>query len=332
MSETSDYEDLRRYLLGQLPEEEADRLEQRLLLDEDFFELAEAAEAELLDECVRGELAPALCEQLTRRLAASPGGRARLARARGLAEAIAANVANVANVVNTPNVVVNTPNVVNIARPAPEPVQPIRRPGFLARPAVRFALAAGLAGLIVTVWQVERTPQPHPTDGIAQAKPPVVLRGASPTPAPLMAPSTPPRTEAPSVPALPPVQAEKPEKPRAKSFPPAVLVLQVAMTRGGEEGSPNILRIVSPDQRVELQLQLEEGEPYSSYDVSIGREEDGQGVWAKKGLTPTPDSILKIQPPARHLADGSYLVTISGVTPGGTAEEVGYPRFQVVRP
>src|SRR4029078_6289529 len=98
-------------------------------------------------------------------------------------------------------------------------------------------------------------------------------------------------------------------------FPPAVLVLQVAMTRGGEEGSPNILRIVSPDQRVELQLQLEEGEPYSSYDVSIGGEEDGQGVWAKKGLTPTPDSILKIQPPARHLADGSYLVTISGVTP-----------------
>ena len=88
MSETSDYEDLRRYLLGQQPEEEADRLERRLLLDEDLFELAEAAEADLLDECARGELAPTLCEPLTRRLAASPGGRVRLARARGLAAAL----------------------------------------------------------------------------------------------------------------------------------------------------------------------------------------------------------------------------------------------------
>src|SRR5436305_5439257 len=140
MSETSDYEDLRRYLLGQQPEEEADRLERRLLLDEDLFELAEAAEADLLDECARGELAPTLCEPLTRRLAASPGGRVRLARARGLAAALAAG-----------------PAIPAIAtRPTPPPVPPFWHPGFLARPAVRFALAAGLAGLIVLTWQVER--------------------------------------------------------------------------------------------------------------------------------------------------------------------------------
>jgi hypothetical protein len=321
MSETSDYEDLRRYLLGQQPEEEADRLERRLLLDEDLFELAEATEADLLDECARGELAPALCEPLTRRLAASPGGRVRLTRARSLTVAVAA----------TPAVPAMTD------RPAPVPVLPFRRPGLLSRPAVRVALAAGLAGLIVFAWQVERTLQPRAPQTIAQAAPPDVLRGTTPAPAPALPispqnpPSTPPQPAAPAAPALPPVRAEKPRARRAPAA--AVLVLQVAMTtRGDEEESPNVLHIVSPDQPIEIQLKLEEGEPYSSYEVSIGREEDGQAVWTWSGLTPASGSRLKIRPPARDLADGSYLVTLKGVTPEGTSEAVGYPRFRVVRP
>jgi hypothetical protein len=332
MSETSDYEDLRLYLLGQQPEEVADRLERRLLLDEDLFELAEAAEAELLDECARGELAPALCEQLTRRLAASPGGRVRLAQARGLAKAIAAPVANIANAANA----------ANSARPAPAPVRPFRRPGLLSRPAVRVALAAGLAGLIVTAWQVERTLQPRPSEILVQAAPPAVFRGTTPAPAPAMPPmpqmpptspktppSTPPQAEPPSGPALPSMPAEKP---RAKRFPAAVLVLQVAMTtRGGEEDSPDVLHIVSPDQPVELQLELDEGETYPSYTVSIDREEDGRGVWTRSVLRPTSGSVLKIRPRASALAAGSYRVTLTGVTPERASEAVGY-RFRVERP
>jgi hypothetical protein len=123
------------------------------------------------------------------------------------------------------------------------------------------------------------------------------------------------------------------EKPRARRAPAAaVLVLQVAMTRGDEEDSPNVLHIVSPDQPIEIQLKLEEGESYSSYTVSISREEDGQGIWSRSGLRPTSGSLLKIRPPARDLADGSYLVTLKGGTPEGASEAVGYPRFRVARP
>jgi hypothetical protein len=86
---SGDYEKLRRYLLGRLPEEEADRLEQRLLLDDrveedpelSLFELAEVVEAELLDECARGELPADDCQALVDRLHASAGGRERLANA-----------------------------------------------------------------------------------------------------------------------------------------------------------------------------------------------------------------------------------------------------------
>jgi hypothetical protein len=80
----TDDELLRSYLLGGLPEGEADRLEQRLLAEDELFELSEAVEADLLAACDRGELAPAERERVQQRLASSPRGRERLALARAL--------------------------------------------------------------------------------------------------------------------------------------------------------------------------------------------------------------------------------------------------------
>jgi hypothetical protein len=82
---------LRSYLLGELREEEADRLEQRLLEEDELFEHAEAMEADLLAAADRDELAPAERERVLRRLASSPQGRERLALARSL-NAMAAEV------------------------------------------------------------------------------------------------------------------------------------------------------------------------------------------------------------------------------------------------
>ncbi|HEX4496065.1 MAG TPA: hypothetical protein VIE43_10400 [Thermoanaerobaculia bacterium] len=86
----TDDELLRSYLLGELPEEEAERLEQRLLAEDDLFELSEALEADLLAACDRGELGAAEAERVLRRLAASPSGKERLALARAL-NALAGN-------------------------------------------------------------------------------------------------------------------------------------------------------------------------------------------------------------------------------------------------
>ena len=80
----TDDELLRSYLLGALPEQEADRLEQRLLAEDELFELSEAVEADLLAACARGELAPAERERVQQRLASSPRGRERLALAHAL--------------------------------------------------------------------------------------------------------------------------------------------------------------------------------------------------------------------------------------------------------
>jgi hypothetical protein len=128
---TTDYEELKRYLLGGRPPEEVERLEARLLAEDDLFELAQATETDLLVDHFRGETADD-CRNLLDRLAASPAGRRRIALARGLAAALA---------------------------PAPAPVLPFPKPRIFSRPGVRAALAAALVVLSVAVWQLERIPR-----------------------------------------------------------------------------------------------------------------------------------------------------------------------------
>src|SRR5215210_7405615 len=75
---------LRRYLLGELSEEEANRLEARLIQDGELFESVEALEADLLDEAAHGRLSPEERQRIVRRLASTPQGRLRLSVVRDL--------------------------------------------------------------------------------------------------------------------------------------------------------------------------------------------------------------------------------------------------------
>lgn len=82
----TDPEDLRRYLLGQLAEEEAERMEARLLEDDEVSELAEIVEEELLVEHFQGKLPEG--RDLVDRLRASAAGRLRVELAQALAQAM----------------------------------------------------------------------------------------------------------------------------------------------------------------------------------------------------------------------------------------------------
>jgi hypothetical protein len=127
----TDPEDLRRYLLGQLPEEEAERMEARLLEDD---EVSALAEEELLIEHFRGELPEG--RDLVSRLSASEAGRRRVADAQALVQAIA-----LAEKAKTP--AEPTPPAEAEPKPASE-VRPFRE-----RPAVRAALAGSLAAALL---------------------------------------------------------------------------------------------------------------------------------------------------------------------------------------
>jgi len=170
----TDDELLRSYLLGALPEEEADRLEQRLLAEDELFELSEAVEADLLAACARGELAPAERERVQQRLASSPRGRERLALAHAL------------------NTLAGSPGR------AAAPVVPFqRRAATPVRPAFRWAaLAAALLAAAGLSWfALERPHGGEAPSWIAQERPapaspraPEAPRGApAPKPEPVKA-------------------------------------------------------------------------------------------------------------------------------------------------
>lgn len=130
--ELQDDELLRSYLMGTLPDEDADRLERRLLAEDELFELAEAVEFDLLAAADRGALTPEEREQVLRKLAVSPRGREHLALARSL-------------------------NAIATEKPASNIKPFVRRPQIFPRPAIRWmALAASLlmvAGLGRFAWQ-----------------------------------------------------------------------------------------------------------------------------------------------------------------------------------
>lgn len=79
-----DPQKLDRYLLGRLSEEESDALEADLLRDRRLFDLAEAAEDDLVDRYVRGELPEEDRKRLERHLLPSERIRERIAVARAL--------------------------------------------------------------------------------------------------------------------------------------------------------------------------------------------------------------------------------------------------------
>lgn len=74
-----------RYLLGQLPKDEVDRIESRLMTDNGLFELTETVEDDVIDRYVRRELGPEERRRFERRLLPSERIRERVAIARALA-------------------------------------------------------------------------------------------------------------------------------------------------------------------------------------------------------------------------------------------------------
>jgi hypothetical protein len=84
MIEPSD-DTLRRWLLHSLPQQEAARLEERLLLDEDFAAHLRAVETDLLDDYAHDRLSEADLYAVANHLVATPSDRARLRIAAALA-------------------------------------------------------------------------------------------------------------------------------------------------------------------------------------------------------------------------------------------------------
>ena len=295
--ELHDDELLRSYLLGKLPDEDADALERRLLAEDDLFELAEAVEMDLLAEVDHGAFTPEEKEEVLRRLAATPRGRERLAFARSL-NALAAEKARQNNV-----------------RPF------VRRASTFPPPAMHWmALAASLimlTGLGWFAWQHRE--QAQDTKSQVGATTPAIH-----VPVPVASPIT-----LPPAPPIPVKTAEPaPDRIAVRKVPTAVLALSfITSSRGAEERQR--LELAPDDRRVEIQIyDVDRLGDAKSFDVVVRSRDQGTSILEKKGLRTRALSSgrgLVLYISAEQLPAGRYEVA---VTPLGGEETV--QEFEVV--
>ena len=336
-----DNELLRSYLLGRLAEEEAARLEGKLLEDDELFALCEAVEADLLAAYERGELVTADAEQVRNRLASSSAGRERLALARFLNAAARESRQKPASVLPFGRRAAPFQRLSNRwaalaaareSRQKPASVLPF---GHRAAPFQRLsnrwaALAAAVLLVAVGAWFAQSALQ---KDGPSQVPIKIAMPGSQ---AKTTAPEQPaaPETRMPQVqpPQTKPDRAPDREeraatKPLERPEPlKAMFALSLATLRGAEDVEE--FRIPSDREIVEIQLDLEGVEGRKPYHAIV-RSKDNETVWEKGGLAPKRldwGRAIALDIPSKDLPAGLYEVTL---TPTGT--EPLTQDFKVIR-
>jgi hypothetical protein len=282
----SDDAQLRSYLFDELPEPEADALERRLLADDELFDLLEAHEAELLAAASRGELPPAEKERVLRRLAASPGGRERLALAWSL----------------------NAEADHRAEAPASARVLP-----FLRRSLPPKAVWSGLAAaasllLVIGAWFVRQRFDPDlPAPVVAERVSPI-----RPAPSKQLAP---PIAETPTPEDSQAEVAQKQEESRSaaerRRQARATIVLSFMTLRGaGEVGE---LSVPPGTDLVEIVLDLEGLVDLDPYHAAV-RNQENEAIWEQADLVPKEldwGTALLLEVPAERLPSGRYKVDLT---------------------
>jgi hypothetical protein len=296
----TDDELLRSYLLGKLQEPEADRLEQRLLAEDDLFDLMEALEAELLAAGSRGELAPAERKRVFRRLAFSPQGRERLALAQSLNR-----------LADERRDDEHLPPVMPFA-PRPAASKPVFQWTALA--------AAGVLAAAGLFWVVQQT------DHGGSSTPVIVVERPAPARPDPLPPAVPKKAE----PAPPDRLARKDEGAPAKRSEPVTVTLALALTSLRDAGAePETLRLPPNAEVAEIQVDLEGLEDAGPFHASV-RGKGEEPVWTKSGLKPQKldwGTALVLDVPARRLEPGLYEVVVTA----STEPEEMTQEFRVVR-
>ena len=294
---------LRSYLLGELREEEADRLERRLLQEDELFELAEAVEADLLAAAARGDLAPAERERVLQRLASSPQGRERLALARSLND----------------EAVMEATLVVPVVVPFRRRVPP---------PAIRWAaLAASLLILPILVWFAWHSRE-HGPDATSE------VSGSTPTP---VSPKAHIQETTPRSPGSVNLPGETTPKPASGSVTPKKVLQQTAVPvdviaitlsgfRGGEDEVAKLH--LSPSSRLaEFQIDMESLETLDAKSFAVAIHRDERTIWEGSATKKKDGRMLVVQVPSETFSAGRYEIA---VTPEGESDEMSQ-EFQVVK-
>ena len=325
---------LRRFLLGELDAEQQAEVEERLFTDADFFNLYRAAEDELTDEYLYGDLEPGERERFETAFLTTPERRESLRAAAALQKYILNHAAD-------------SP-VAETAVGESWPRRWITSAGSLLRarrPALQFSLAA-VALLLLTAGTLVFI-----RSSLWRSAPAPIARREEPSPTPPQLAQTPTDTESPqsqnnndSGPLVTPSPsqgdkskpAEEGPKPpphvrRASSLVYAILLPPSGQVRGG--GDAYKVTLPARSTFVDLQLPLIEEGGRRSYQATLETDE-GKRIKTWTGLTAVESKhgqSVVVRVTQKLLGQQTYRINLKGASPDGTLQIVNTFRFQVAK-
>ncbi|MDQ6785885.1 MAG: hypothetical protein M3033_03585 [Acidobacteriota bacterium] len=324
---------IKRYLLGEASAEEAERLEDLYFADNEAFEQLSIGEDELVSDYVQNRLAPTEREQFETVFLRTAERQDKVKIAGQLYKAaeqenivFAAEKSNIAAPVAD-----NAPNWWEQFLSFFRNPQMIGQLSFAA-----FALLVVLGGAWL-VWRATRTSQ---EDLIASQNTPLPVASPAPTQEIIADPDITPNSNAapqksPTVlPKETPHNANQsaspaptPEKQRAPVT--AFLALAVGGVRSG--GETKTLQIAPNITDVRLKLDFEGGD-FENYSATV-QTVDGRAIWRGRAVSSKTQMAhsASINLPARLLARGDYLVTLSGTEKSGAPQTIEEYYFTVRR-
>jgi hypothetical protein len=308
---------MERYLLGELSEEESERMERQYLSDPDYFDELLAVEDDLLDEYARGELQGRRRQQFERRLLTTPRQRERLRDAQVLMARLGSGQV-----------------LVSLDRKRQERSS---RSSFFSQHKLGVALPLALAAIVLLAgagWLVARTArlqeqvermraEQSATEGREQELR-ERLAGEQKEKEDLLRQlqqaneaggSHVPKGE------IPP---EKRIEPNTVTF-----ALAVALMRGGEAST---FVLPSDIEIVQLEIQVADA-PYRSYRADV-QTADGETVYRQSGLVARRTQrgkAIRLRIPSRLLHGRDFILKASGLAAQGDFEDAGLYSFRILR-
>jgi hypothetical protein len=296
---------LQRYLLGALSEEEQVQVEDRAFADAGYLGAVEAAEADLIDAYVGGELSPANRRQFESRFFLSPQRRSKVEFARALAR-VAEESAIAPVTVERPSAWQAFLEMLRAWNPAMQ---------FAAGMAV-LLLVAGASWLVIQNGAIRSRvttleAQQHAAEGRETALRQQLAQEQARAPKP---------------------SAESPNPPAGADHTPllASLVFQPNLSRAA--GNVQQLTLSSGAQVAHLEIQLETRDEFPRFRAEL-HTHAGVEVLSRGNLTRRRTDgayAVGFDVPASALAAGDYELALKGVASDQTTD-IGYYYFRVRR-
>ena len=312
-------ERIHRYLLGDLPEEEQSALEQEFLADGEVFEKVWAAENELVDRYVRGNLAPAEKHLFEENYLSSPAHRERLAFAKKLVQAADSGAEKEKAVTSSGHRLsrwdslraawgasrLRWASVAVVALFAATSVWLFTENRRLRGQINQQRFEAALEQQRAQELEKELKDQHEQSDELAAE-----LANLREELSPTVAPQTPPD--------------------QGEARPVVSFILSPLLMRGGE---PRQLTVPKETKAVLLKMRVQE--PVGRSLQASLRTVEGAPIWSRSGIKTRPQEkdgfSVSVSIPANKIPPGDYILTLSAVNETNESEEINRYFFRVVK-